>query len=39
MVGNDVKEDMVARKLGMDVFLITDCLINPNNEDIEQFPH
>lgn len=39
MVGNDVREDMVARKLGMDVFLITDCLINVDNEDIEQFPH
>jgi len=39
MVGNDVREDMVARKLGMDVFLITDCLINADNEDIEQFSH
>ena len=39
MVGNDVGDDMVARKLGMDVFLITDCLINAQNDDIEQFPH
>lgn len=39
MVGNDVREDMVAKKLGMDVFLITDCLINRDNEDIDQFPH
>lgn len=28
MVGNDVGEDMVAKKLGMKVFLVTDCLID-----------
>lgn len=39
MVGNDVSEDMVARKLGMQVFLLTDCLINKHGEDIGQFPH
>ncbi len=39
MVGNDVREDMVARKLGMDVFLITDYIINVENEDIDRFPH
>lgn len=39
MVGNDVKEDMVARELGMDVFLITDYLINSENRDINDFPH
>ncbi len=39
MVGNDVGEDMVARELGMEVFLLTDCLINRKNADIEQFPH
>lgn len=39
MVGNDVGDDMVARDLGMDVFLITDCLINTKNVDIEQYPH
>ncbi len=38
MVGNDVSEDMIARKLGMKVFLLTDCLINKNNEDIEKYP-
>lgn len=37
MVGNDVGEDMVARKLGMQVFLLTDCLINKNNADISQY--
>jgi FMN phosphatase YigB (HAD superfamily) len=39
MVGNDVGEDMVARKLGIRVFLLTDCLINKKNEDISQYPH
>lgn len=39
MVGNDVGDDMVARSLGMDVFLLTDCLINKDHEDILQYPH
>lgn len=39
MVGNDVGEDMIARQLGMKVFLLTDCLINKNNEDISQYPN
>lgn len=39
MVGNDVKEDMVARELGIDVFLITDCLINPENRNVNEYPH
>ncbi len=39
MVGNDVTEDMAAKELGMNVFLVTDCLINKNNEDINKFPH
>lgn len=39
MVGNDVTEDMVANQLGMQVFLLTDCLINKNNEDIAKYPH
>lgn len=39
MVGNDVAEDMVARSLGMQVFLLTDCLINKVGEDIDQYPH
>ena len=38
MVGNDVVEDMVAETLGMKVFLLTDCLINKNNEDISRYP-
>lgn len=39
MVGNDVSEDMVAQKLGMHVFLLTDCLINKENKDINAYPH
>ena len=39
MVGNDVTEDMCAAELGMDTFLITDCLINKDNVDISQFTH
>jgi len=39
MVGNDVSEDMVTRRLGMKVFLMTDCLINKHNEDISVYPH
>ena len=37
MVGNDIDEDMVVTKLGMKVFLLTDCLINKNNVDITQY--
>ena len=39
MVGNDVTEDMVAQTLGMQVFLITDCLINKEGKDISAWPH
>lgn len=39
MVGNDVGEDMVAQKLGCKVFLLTDCIINKVNADINDFPH
>ena len=39
MVGNDVGEDMVAGKLGMKTFLLTDCLINKDAEDITQYPN
>lgn len=37
MVGNNATEDMVARKAGMNVFLLTDCLINDDNVDLAQF--
>ena len=39
MVGNDVAEDMIAERLGMKVFLLTDCLINKHNSDIAVYPH
>ncbi len=39
MVGNDVGEDMVAAETGMKVFLLTDCLINKAEADIERYPH
>ena len=39
MVGNDVSEDMVAEELGMQVFLITDCMINKKGTDIGRYPH
>ena len=39
MVGNDVKEDMVANSLGMKVFLLTDCLINKEDKDISVYPN
>ena len=39
MVGNDVEEDMIAKTLGMRVFLLTDCIINKKNADISQYPH
>ncbi len=38
MVGNDVNEDMVARELGMKVFLLTDCILNKDNKDFSQYP-
>ncbi len=39
MVGNDVEEDMIARELGMEVFLLTDCLISRKNTDISEYPN
>ncbi len=38
MVGNDVGDDMVAATLGINVFLLTDCLINNGNADISVYP-
>ncbi len=39
MVGNDIDEDMIVSKLGLDVFLLTDCLINRHNTDVNLFNH
>ena len=38
MVGNDVDEDGAAAKLGMDVFFLTECLINRHNTDLTGRP-
>ena len=35
MVGNDVSEDMVAKNLGIETYLITDCLLNHRGEQVE----
>jgi FMN phosphatase YigB (HAD superfamily) len=37
MIGNDVSEDMVAAELGMNVFLLTDCILNKKNDDITKY--
>ena len=37
MVGNDVDEDMIAKTVGMSVFLLTDNIINRENKDISAF--
>jgi len=37
MVGNNPAEDMVAAKLGADVFLVTDCIENEHGVDISGF--
>ena len=39
MVGNDAQEDLVARELGMEVFLLTDCLIDRKGTDLTAIPH
>ena len=39
MVGNDMTEDTAAAQLGMRVFLITDCLINKEGQDVNAWPH
>ena len=38
MVGNDVDDDMVAKSIGLKVFLLKDCLINKYNKDISDLP-
>ena len=39
MVGYDVTEDGAAKKIGIDVFFLTDCLINQEGRDISGEPH
>ena len=37
MVGNDAEEDAASVRAGMDLFLITDCLINRDGADLSQY--
>jgi len=37
MIGNDVKEDMCAAHLGMDTFLLKDCIICPEDMDMKDY--
>lgn len=39
MIGNDATEDLAAREIGIDVFLLTDCLINTQGKDLADVPH
>ena len=39
MVGNDTDDDMPAKSAGLDVFLLTDCLINHSDQDINEYPN
>lgn len=39
MVGNNVEEDMVAATLGLEVFLVTDCLEGRSERPATAFPH
>ncbi len=39
MIGNDGVEDVAAMQCGMQVFLITDCLLNGDKADLSQIPH
>ncbi len=38
MVGNNVEEDMIAKNVGIDVFLVPECLINDKNLPVEEYP-
>lgn len=39
MVGNNTKEDLAALDLGVDGFLVTDCLLDPIGFDVESVKH
>ena len=34
MVGNDATEDLAAGQLGIETYLLTDCLVNSENKDL-----
>lgn len=39
MVGNDISDDMPAATAGMKVFLLTDCLIAREGEQVSDYPN
>ena len=39
MIGNNPVDDMEAQKLGMAVYLVTDCLENPGGLPVDGYPH
>ena len=39
MVGNNTREDLAAMQLGLDGYLVTDWLLNPDDFDIETVKH
>jgi len=39
MVGNNTKEDLACLDLGIDAYLVTDNLLNPNDFDIDSVKH
>lgn len=39
MVGNNTREDLACLKVGMPAYLITDCLLDPDNFDIDTVDH
>ncbi len=39
MVGNDVQQDLCAAALGMNVYLVTDNIINVTGDDFSEYTH
>lgn len=39
MVGNDADEDLAAAQAGLEVYLVTDCLINKSGRDLSGVKH
>ena len=39
MVGNNTREDLSCMDLGLDAFLVTDCLLDPISFDIQSVKH
>ncbi|MBD5153484.1 MAG: HAD family hydrolase [Oscillibacter sp.] len=39
MIGNNPVDDMAAREAGLEVYLVTDCIENPDGLPVDGFPH